>query len=542
MKKVLNAIAAPLFLSLVLLASCSGGESSSVDSSSSQGEQPVVDYTSIDESHASITISNDNHSQGQIFTPEETFISETYNSLEEVKHYNTQSLPSSGDVNLLVVPVLIPGYEEIDIDDDGVSDNDRVLEDLNTVFFGEAEDTAWQSVSSYYEQASYGKLNLSGTVTDWFDLSEVGYEDYDIDVSDTLEVARYAVDWVKESTDLKITDYDSDRDGYIDGLWLIYSAPDYKNGGPVTDNNNYWAYTTWGNQTTDDDGEAANVNNPVYNLYGWGSYDFMYEGYGISSLDAHTYIHETGHFLGYSDYYSDNSSYNPIGKIDMMDGNVIDLNSYSKMLVGWTNPYIVCGNGTIDLSCMENVDACIVIPPDDYVYDPEVGFDPFSEYIVIELYNNTGLNYFDSLEAYSDISPRAMSTIGVRIYHVNNSKYIINTEDTSNIQAELYTDQIIDAYNRIIIPITNNTAYNIYNTTFGLPISCNLWDEIRMIEAGGTDTFSSGGYQKSGSLFKAGSSFSLAEYGEQFFDQGTTLDNGGALSCTVSIDSIEEAN
>ena len=541
MKKTLKALSIP-FLCALVLSACGGETSSTTSGEENSSTSSSIDYSSIDGTHASITITNDAHSQGKIYSPDEVKISETYNSLEEVKHYNTQSLPSQGDVNLLVVPVLIPGYEEIDIDGDGEDDKEEVREDLKTTFFGEAEETAWQSVSSYYETSSYGKLHIGGTVTDWFDLSEAGYDDYDIDVSDTLDVATAAVDWVKNSTDIKLTDYDSDKDGYIDGLWLIYSAPDYKNGGPVTDNNNYWAYTTWGNQTTDSGGEAPNVNSPVYNLYGWAGYDFMYEGYGTSSLDAHTYIHETGHFLGFGDYYSDNSSYNPIGKIDMMDGNIIDLNSYSKMLVGWTNPYIVCGNGTIDLSCMENENACIVIPGDDYVYDEEKGFDPFSEYMVIELYNNTGLNYFDSLEAYSDVSPRAMSTTGVRIYHVNNSKYIINTEDTNNIQAELYTDQIIDSHNRIILPITNNTGYNTYNSTFGFPTSNNLWDEIRLIEASGSDTFTSGGYQKSSSLFKAGSSFSMETYGEEFFDRGTTFDTGGTLSCTVSIDSIEEAD
>ena len=67
-------------------------------------------------------------------------------------------------------------------------------------------------------------------------------------------------------------------------------------------------------------------------------------------LDTHTYIHETGHFLGLNDYYSDTPTYSPIGKHDMMDANVGDHNSYSKMLLGWTKPYLVTGNGTIDLN------------------------------------------------------------------------------------------------------------------------------------------------------------------------------------------------
>ena len=47
---------------------------------------------------------------------------------------------------------------------------------------------------------------------------------------------------------IDLTKYDNDKDGYIDGVWRIYSAHNYENNGPVTDDHNYWAYTYWGNQ------------------------------------------------------------------------------------------------------------------------------------------------------------------------------------------------------------------------------------------------------------------------------------------------------
>ena len=40
-------------------------------------------------------------------------------------------------------------------------------------------------------------------------------------------------------------------------------------------------------------------------VYCFASMDFMFEGYGKTGLDAHTYIHETGHAMGLNDYYSE---------------------------------------------------------------------------------------------------------------------------------------------------------------------------------------------------------------------------------------------
>ena len=205
----------------------------------------------------------------------------------------------------------------------------------------------YDSVKTFYQKSSYNKLNLGGEVTEWFNVSE--YTDYtnaaQIDSSQTYDIVRKAVNWAKTTLKIDMSKYDNDKDGYIDGVWCIYSAPNYTNGGPQTDYGNYWAYTSWGNQ--DDSVETPSTTNPIYNLFGWASYDFMYEGYGIEHVDAHTYIHETGHFLGLNDYYSDQMSYNPIGKVDMMDANICDHNSYSKMLLGWTKPYVVVGNAEI---------------------------------------------------------------------------------------------------------------------------------------------------------------------------------------------------
>lgn len=508
----------------ILCAGCANNTSSSSTSSS-------ID-TSINKNTVNIEIKNDSLN-GKVYSPEEITLSETLYSLESKKLQNLQVLPSTGDVNILVIPILLPDYSNIDINNDGKDDKEKIIEDIEKVFFSEDLDN-YDSVKTFYKKSSFNKLNLSGEVTEWFDVAEwTSYKSaVEIDYYETYDVVESAISWAKNILKIDMTKYDSNQDGYIDGVWCIYSCPNYTNNGPKTDYNNYWAYTSWGNQST-----TPNVKNPIYNLFGWASYDFMYEGYGINKVDAHTYIHETGHFLGLNDYYSDQMSYNPIGKIDMMDGNVIDHNSYSKMLLGWTKPYVVTKSTTINLSSMSNENSLIVVPGDSYTITNNE-FDPFSEYILIEYYTNESLNYNDSNNKYENglIAPKEN---GVRIYHIDNRKFIVDTSDEFNITCKEYNNEKITSTKRLVLPITNHRGMDNYNMYFNLDINVNLFDEIRMIESSNIDSFSNGGKQKSSSYFKEGDTFSLEKYGKNFFYHGTTLNNGDTFSSIVT---IKEAN
>lgn len=505
---------------------CIGCDNSNNSSSNSNNN--------LKEKLAKVEISN-SQNNGRVINPENVILEETLYTIENKKLQNLQVLPSTGDVNILVIPILLPDYKVIDINNDGKDDSYDILTDINDAFFGE-KNHKFESVKSFYKKSSYGKLNIGGEVTEWFDVEE--WTDYktasSIDAPQTYDLVREAVNWAKNIMKIDMSKYDNDRDGYIDGVWCIYSAPNLKNGGPQTDYGNYWAYTSWGNQ--DNSIEKPNVNNPIYNLFGWASYDFMYDGYGIEHIDAHTYIHETGHFLGLNDYYSDNMSYNPIGKIDMMDGNVTDLNSYSKMLLGWTKPYLVTGNASIDLKTMHNENSLIVIPSDS-VTIKDNKFDPFSEYILIEYYTNEALNNSDSINEYSN-GFQAPQSNGVRIYHVDNRKFIADATNEYNMTCKEYQGETLTKTKKLVLPITNKRGMDNYNFYFNLDINVNLYDEIRMIEATNIDTFSSGGIQKEKSLFKQNDEFSLDKYGENFFINKNKFNNGDSFSYKIKIGEV----
>ena len=514
-------------LSVLLLATCGLVISSC---GSEEGATP-----SLYQQTATISVSNSNLSSSQVYNPEDVEITMTMKDFESQAYYNTQVMPSTGDVNVLVVPVLVPGYEEIDIDGNGTDDKASVKNDIEELFFGdpnENERLAFGSVSSFYEESSYGKLHISGTVTDWFDVN-AEFPEYttatQITSDVTTQIMEKAVENYRDTQGDNLMSYDSDSDGFIDAVWLVYSAPDYTNGGPNLEDMNFWAYTSWANQDSD-----GNVNEPVANVYGWASYDFMYEGYETTSIDSHTFIHETGHFLGLQDYYSTdgNPSYSPLGKVDMMDNNIIDHNSYSKMLLGWTKPYLVYGSGQIELKSMQNENALIVIQSDEAEVTNK--FNPFSEYILVELYTNEGLNAIDSYDQYEDVlAPQGK---GVRIYHIDKRLYSINVDERNSVYTiSEYTGSNLD--DGLAVPITNSRDRDTYNKNFKLPLSVNLYDEIRLIEENGKDTFSNGGYQRLKSYFKNGDKFSMSTHSAFFFDNA--FNNGEAFSYEIGV-SYEE--
>jgi M6 family metalloprotease-like protein len=161
------------------------------------------------------------------------------------------------------------------------------------------------------------------------------------------------VDWYKKTYNTSCSGFDLNSDGCIDGVWLVYGCPDYSNVASLT--SNFWAYTYYDYSIA---GQSLTLSNPSAYHYCWASYDFMYEmqdSWGKNKVDAHTYIHETGHLLGLDDYYvaSDKATNaGPMGAVDMMDANVIDHDAYSKFSFGWVKPYVVSSSCTIVLKAV----------------------------------------------------------------------------------------------------------------------------------------------------------------------------------------------
>lgn len=340
-------------------------------------------------------------------------------------HDPVVGLPSVGTYNALVVPVKFT--------DTTISS--AQLSDLNIAFNGTSEQTGWESVKTYYQKSSYGKLDLSFDIagfnldvpyytakynSSYYEKLTATDEESGQQYNNGENVLLHEVLTYYESR-LDLTDYDSNGDKAIDAIYLIYSAPvDYGN------DSFYWAYVTWDEDTASYDGLDA-----YYYLFA--GLDFMNESvsgkntnsdYAVINglkVNASTYIHETGHLLGlddYYDYYPYEGSDEGLGGADMMDATVGDQNVYSKIMLGWLTPEVVVSTKTVTVKSSQERGDALLIPLDfDNSY--------FCEYLLVDLYSANGLNQLHA--SASDTYLYDGASYGVRIYHV--SSWIKNPFD-----------------------------------------------------------------------------------------------------------------
>lgn len=325
------------------------------------------------------------------------------NVIDEMGEYDgvvygvTRAL-SSNAPKVLVVPVEFTDYRA----PSGTTD---ALEDA---FFGTSQDTGWESLSSYYYKSSYGKVNITGTVLPVFNTGKTSvYYDSMTDTDAVAEIIANVLAYYDPSINYK--DYDTDGDGYIDALYIMYSAP--VNYDEDVDSL-YWAFAYEYYTMTEEYYDTVEAD-----FYAFIGFDFFYEALasGTSVIyNTETIIHESGHLFGLDDYYDYDSSNGKTGGIgggDMMDYNVGDHNPFSKIILGWTTPIIIDSDYltsplTYDLSPFESSGDCIIICS---------GWNNsfFDEYYVIDFYTPTGLNQLEAGQC------GLFSTKGIRIYHVD---------------------------------------------------------------------------------------------------------------------------
>ena len=401
-----------------------------------------------------------------------------------------------GDQKLLVVPVYFS---------DGPTWTPLMQENLNTAFFGNSADTAWESVSSFYKKSSYGQLNISG---------EVYSTPYRISLT-TVEAnrmvdaelsAKVASDFQKTSISSdKLKEYDKDNDGFVDAVCFIYSS-NFRGG------TNLWAWVTWTN-------ERANRNRPTFNNHMWASYHFTNYVYN-TGIDSLTFIHETGHLLGLDDYYGGAGSYSPLGGPDMMDLNIVDHNAFTKTVSNWVYPYIVDGTKektVIEISSFVETGEAIII-------NNKWNGSAFDEYLLVEFYTPTGLNYKQSiLPTDLRLKTKGFSIPGVKIYHVDARLAELNN-NKGRLEFKNYVTTKPNFEKNYYLPAASNLAKATFvQSDFKL---------IHLMEASGTNSFKQGSYANNMTLFQAGDSFTPSAV---FFPKGTRFNSGLSANYTINI-------
>ncbi len=494
-------------------------------------------------------IGESDHQQSDISTPPAGDLtankaSMTYSDYVKNNIHPLSVTPSTRKTKLLVIPIWF--NDSNNYVDSG--HKDRVRADITTAYFGKETDTGWHTVKSFYETESIGSLTLNGTVSDWYEPNKnVSYYASDPKNSDsgapkTSALAESAVEWYfSNNPSENRRSYDADADGYLDGVMLIYAAPDYtllKNDAA----DNLWAYCYWIQDTS-----KQNPNNPGANAFFWASYSFMYGSevaYSRSgktyaggdtshcSLDTHTFIHEMGHMFGLEDYYDYSEySYQPAGGFSMQDANVGGHDPFSSFALGWGKAYIPTTSVTIDLKSFVKSGEMILLTPSWNSYN-----SPFDEYILLEYFTSESLNALDTTYAYMKSArkkyPTGTKEAGIRVWHVDarllytrTGEYSINNTTTNPkenkgvvtlLMSNTYADGKVDAYCSPLGP-----SYANYNL-------------LQLIRNDKSATHKNKDFIKESDFFRINDTFSMDSYKKQFVN-GNKLNNGKSLGFTFTV-------
>ena len=483
-------------------------------------------YRSADESYRPATTSLAPNS----ITPQKA--ANNYMDYIENNVYALSSTPCVGETNILVIPIWFSDSSTF-INE---SKKESIRSEIEATYFGTNEKTGWRSVKTYYEEESHGALTISGKVSNWYNVDK-SYRQYTTDdtASKTSALVKQATEWYFSNNPSDVrTNYDKDKDGYLDGVMCIYAAPDQV-ALNRDDYTNLWAYCFWIQDKT-----VKNVSKPGANAFFWASYDFMFGttdayqhtfssryGSGDTShckIDAHTYIHEMGHMFGLEDYYDYSSrEYDPAGSFSMQDRNVGGHDAFSSYALGWGKAYMPTTNITINLKPFSESGEMILLSPNN----TGSARSPFDEYLLLEYYTPTGLNQFDVENLYRNKTSNAgVNAGGIRLWHVD-ARLVYFSYSNPNIYS--LTANPKKEGGAVTIAMSN-TYYDGKEETEGYlsPLGENYYNYniLQMIRNDTSATYkpAAGNGLKKNNLFKEGESFTMSKYSKQFVNSGKLND------------------
>lgn len=458
----------------------------------------------------------------------------TYMDYSKYSYYGTSSCPSIGTPKILIVPVWFSDSYNY------ITNKDNVRNDIESAYLGTSEETGWHSVSSFYNTESFGQLTLTGTVSPWYECGKAStyyYDDGDGYTSKTVNLVKSAVTWYKANHETDLSSFDTDEDGFIDGVILIYGAPDYVAMGNYSASN-LWAYTYW-------TAASKSNNGPVANAFFWSSYDFLYSSgstalsrtgltsYGSGDttnciIDSHTFIHEMGHVLGLPDYYDYGGAGSPALGSTMQDLNIGGHDPYSRFALGWASAYHPKETQKIELKPFEESGQLIALSISSSTFGT-----PFYNYILIELYTPTGVNEFDSEYRYTG-RRRCLTNYGIRIWHVDSRLYSVSKGKVTGLPS---TGQVVEGTSNSTGDRANNLAgSSSYKQLTMLRRNYKFTDVNGKVYTDDRNTT----YMTNEDLFVTGDYFTMNTYKQQFPRRGK-LNTGNKLGWSVYFDSVTES-
>jgi len=316
-------------------------------------------------------------------------------------------------------------------------------EDFDALFnrIGYADDNAKGSVRDYYMESSSGQLNLNcdivGTYTANYNMSYYGGNGLKGGTDKNPE-ALFKEAIQAASNDVNFSDYDANRDGYVDNIHIIFAGYGEEAGASASA---IWSHE----QTINTDVIVQGIK---INTYSCGPELRSNSGNGITRIGVH--CHELGHALGAMDFYDTDDSvggqFEGTGEWDLMAAgswneegkSPSNLNPYIRVYTfGWTKAKTQEGVATIYPVSQNN--------------NPVLRMETSTpgEFFLLENRQQTG---FD----------RALPGHGLIVYHINSKLTELETNDPNATNPQQCYP--VCASSTYAVPSTSPTSYGNINS------------------------------------------------------------------------------
>ncbi len=287
-------------------------------------------------------------------------------------------MPSTGQVRLLVI---LMNFSDTQPSVSG--------EEISDLYFSRGK-LATGSMAEYYDEVSYGRLELSGEVLGWYTAQHEHDYYSDSKYGQAAQTyprnqARLVEEAVKAAAaaGVNFSFYDNSGDGHVDGLVIIHQGPGGDTSGNRTD---LWSSLGYLSDKGARPLEAGGITIDRFVI--------AQEVWKNKVAPIGFVGHEVGHLMGLPDLYDGDRSSAGIGRYGIMSAGMwsgdprrpAHPTAFNKALLGWIEPELITRSGTITLGPSENIPQAV-----------RINTEREGEYFLLE--NRAKMGYDENLPA-----------------------------------------------------------------------------------------------------------------------------------------------
>jgi M6 family metalloprotease-like protein len=317
-------------------------------------------------------------------------------------------------------------------------------------FKGYSANGAQGSVRDYFLETSYNQFDITTDVKGPYRMPNT-HDYYGADgATKDLNYAEMVTEAVRQADaeGVNFKDYDSDNDGVVDGVYVIFAGWSQAHSGIAND---LWSkagsidYTATNTASGSTKIKSFSISNELL----WESSDHL----GLATIGV--ICHEFGHVCGAPDYYDTDyetsGQYQGTGDWDVMCGgnnngttSVLSgntpahFNPYTKMMFGWITPEEITTSGTYNLNDISSSAANVY----------KINTQTSDEYFLLE--NRQQSRFNQNVPGH-----------GLMIYHKDNRPYMRNQAGNNNTQPLSFYPK--SANSTVAIPTADPASYGVVN-------------------------------------------------------------------------------